>query len=378
MDNIINNEGLLHALKMISPGTPLRKGIENVLRAKTGGLIVLDSNEEVMKIVDGGFRINAEYSPAYLYELAKMDGAIVLSEDSKRILLANTQLIPNYNIPTTETGTRHRTAERVARQTGAIVISISQRRNVITVYRGEQKYVVEEISEVFSKANQALQTLQKYKDVLDTCIYNLNSLEFSDLATIYDVIVVVQSMERVMRVAQIIEGYLVNLGEEGYLVRMQLEELLGGTEKNRLLLLKDYKKENIDLEECNKKIRSLTEEDLLNKVKIAKVLGYSGISEDMDLQVQTKGYRILNKVHRLPASIIENLVNYFGNFQEILHASIEELDEVEGIGEIRATYIRNGLIKLKLVLGYGHILYGIGIINLNLNQRNRIFKGVTL
>ena len=304
MDNIINNEGLLHALKMISPGTPLRKGIENVLRAKTGGLIVLDSNEEVMKIVDGGFRINAEYSPAYLYELAKMDGAIVLSEDSKRILLANTQLIPNYNIPTTETGTRHRTAERVARQTGAIVISISQRRNVITVYRGEQKYVVEEISEVFSKANQALQTLQKYKDVLDTCIYNLNSLEFSDLATIYDVIVVVQSMERVMRVAQIIEGYLVNLGEEGYLVRMQLEELLGGTEKNRLLLLKDYKKENIDLEECNKKIRSLTEEDLLNKVKIAKVLGYSGISEDMDLQVQTKGYRILNKVHRLTASII--------------------------------------------------------------------------
>ena len=320
MDNIINNEGLLHALKMISPGTPLRKGLENVLRAKTGGLIVLDSNEEVMKIVDGGFRIN---------ELAKMDGAIVLSEDSKRILLANTQLIPNYNIPTTETGTRHRTAERVAKQTGAIVISISQRRNVITVYRGDQKYVVEEIAEVFSKANQALQTLQKYKDVLDTSIYNLNSLEFSDLATIYDVIVVVQSMERVLRVAQIIEGYLVNLGEEGYLVRMQLEELLGGTEKNRLLLLKDYKRENIDLNECSRKIRNLSEEDLLNKVKIAKVLGYSGISEDMDLQVQTKGYRILNKVHRLPVSIIENLVNYFGNFQEILQASIEELDEVD-------------------------------------------------
>ena len=246
-DNEIKN-----ILKIISPGTNLREGLENILRAKTGGLIVFGDSEEVMSIVDGGFTINAEYTPAYIYELAKMDGAIVLSEDSKRILLANTQLIPNYNIPTTETGTRHRTAERVARQTGAIVISISQSRNVITVYRGEQKYVVEEISEVFSKANQALQTLQKYKDVLDTCIYNLNSLEFSDLATIHDVIVVVQSMERVMRVAQIIEGYLVNLGEEGYLVRMQLEELLGGTEKNRLLLLKDYKKENIDfLKECD-------------------------------------------------------------------------------------------------------------------------------
>ena len=158
-----------------------------------------------------------------------------------------------------------------------------------------------------------------------------------------------------MRVAQIIEGYLINLGEEGYLVRMQLEELIGGTEKNRLLLLKDYKRENIDLDECQKKIRNLSEEDLLNKVKIARVLGYNGISEDMDLQVQTKGYRMLNKVHRLPASIIENLVNYFGNFQEILQASIEELDEVEGIGEIRATYIKNGLIKLKVVLGNGHI-----------------------
>ena len=133
------------------------------------------------------------------------------------------------------------------------------------------------------------------------------------------------------------------------------EDLEYHPEYSYIRYLKDYKKENIDLEECNKKIRRLTEEDLLNKVKIAKVLGYSGISEDMDLQVQTKGYRILNKVHRLPASIIENLVNYFGNFQEILHASIEELDEVEGIGEIRATYIRNGLIKLKVVIGNGHI-----------------------
>ncbi len=355
MDNIASKDGLLHALKMISPGTPLRKGIESVLRAKTGGLIVLDCNDEVMKIVDGGFRIDADYSPAYLYELAKMDGAIVLSEDSRKILLANTQLIPNYSIPTTETGTRHRTAERVARQTGAIVISISQRRNVITVYRGDDKYVVEEISEVFSKANQALQTLQKYKDVLEHATNNLNSLEFNDLVTIYDVIIVVQSIERVMRVSNIIEGYLINLGDDGYLVRMQLEELIGDTKKNRLLILKDYKKENIDLDECQKKIRNLSEEDLLNKVKIAKVLGYTGISEDMDLQVQSKGYRMLNKVHRLPASIIENLVNYFGNFQEILQASIQELDEVEGIGEIRASYIKNGLIKLRIVLGNGNI-----------------------
>ena len=148
-------------LKMISPGSPLRQGLDNVLKAKTGGLIVIATGDEISGVVDGGFCINAEYSPAYIYELAKMDGAIVLSKDVKKIFLANAQLIPDYSISTSETGTRHRTAERVAKQTGAIVIAISQRRNIITVYRGEKKYAFEEISKILTKANQALQTLRK-------------------------------------------------------------------------------------------------------------------------------------------------------------------------------------------------------------------------
>ena len=333
-------------LKMISPGTPLRQGLDNVLKAKTGGLIVIATDESVMDLVDGGFAIHVEYTPSYLYELAKMDGAIVLNSDVDEILYANTQLIPDYSIKTSETGTRHRTAERVAKQTKAIVIAISQRRNVISVYKGDQKYVVEDISKIFTKANQALQTLEKYKSVLDQAVASLNTLEFNGFVTIYDVALVLQKIEMVMRVTDIIESYLLELGVEGALIKMQLEELMGSTREDRELVLKDYGPQ-ISSSEFKEKLANLTEDELLDLTNIARILGYTGVSENMDMPIKTKGYRVLNKIHRLPRTIIENLVNYFDNFQDILTASIEELDEVEGIGEIRATYIKNGLVKMK-------------------------------
>lgn len=355
-ETFLSNKSSLQTLRMIAPGTLLRLGLENVLRAKTGGLIVIANNDEVMKIVDGGFNINSDYSPAHLYELAKMDGAIVLNSDAKRILYANAQLIPDYAIQTTETGTRHRTAERVARQTGSIVISISQRRNIITVYQGDKKYVVEETSKVFTKANQALQTLEKYKAVLDQAIINLNALEFKDLVTLYDVAIVIQKMEMVMRVVDIIEKYIIELGNEGVLVRMQLEELIGNAKKEEHRIFNDYKKEDMTFEDFKKKIGLLSSEELIDLGNMARLLGYVGFSENMDMPVKSKGYRILNKIHRLPSSIIENLVTYFEDFQAILTASIDELDNVEGIGEIRAKYIKNGLIKMQqLVLIDRHI-----------------------
>ena len=154
---------MIEILKLIAPGTPIREGLENILKAKTGGLIVIGDSKEVLDLVDGGFSIDVDYTPAKLYELAKMDGAIVLSGDLRKILLANTQLIPSSEIPTNETGTRHRTAERTAKQTGKLVISVSQRRNIITIYKGNLRYVLEDTSKVITKANQALQTVEKYK-----------------------------------------------------------------------------------------------------------------------------------------------------------------------------------------------------------------------
>ena len=262
---IKDDSKIKNILKIVSPGTNLREGLENILRAKTGGLIVLSDNEEVMKLVDGGFYINSEYSPAYIYELAKMDGAIVLSEDVKTILLANAQLIPDYSISTSETGTRHRTAERVAKQTGAIVISISQRRNIITVYRGEQKYVVEEISKIFTKANQALQTLEKYKKVFDNKLNILNEYEFNDIVTLENVIVAIQRAEMVMNVADEVQKSIYELGEDGRLLEMQLEELIGDLEVEELLMVKDYlvptkrKKPEVVLEEIKNSLEKGTD-----------------------------------------------------------------------------------------------------------------------
>lgn len=203
------DNGVRNVLKIMSPGTHLREGLENILRAKTGGLIILGNGEKVMDLVDGGFTINSDYSPAYIYELAKMDGAIIISSDLKRILLANTQLMPDSSIPTFETGTRHRTAQRVAKQTGNIAIAISQRRNIISIYKGDVKYVLRDSSVVLSKANQAIQTLEKYVSVLERVIDNLNILEFQDLATLFDVVTAIQRTEMVMRIVEEIEGYII-------------------------------------------------------------------------------------------------------------------------------------------------------------------------
>src|SRR5690554_914458 len=156
------SEGIYQVLKLVAPGTALREGLENVLRAKTGALIVLGETPEMLAILDGGFRMDSEFSPANLYELAKMDGAIILSRDARKILHVNTMLLPDATIPSTETGIRHRTAERVAKSTGLLTISISQRRNIITLYKGNVKYPLKDISVILSKANQALQTLDKY------------------------------------------------------------------------------------------------------------------------------------------------------------------------------------------------------------------------
>lgn len=330
----------------MGPGTQLRDGLENILRAKTGGLLVLGDSNEILNIVDGGFNINAEYSPSYVYELAKMDGAIVISSDIKKIVRANAQLIPNSSTQTYETGTRHRTADRVARQTGAIVIAISQRRNIITVYKGNIKYVLRDSSVIITKANQAIQTLEKYVSVLDRVIDNLNLLEFQDLVTLFDVVTSVQRTEMVMRIVSEIERYICELGNEGRLIYMQLNELIRNVERDGLLLIRDYCKEDMDYNEIYEKLQSLTQEELLDLEEISKVLGFNTKSL-VDTLISPRGYRMLNKVPRIPAQVIENLVKEFKELKLVIEADYDELDKVDGIGEARSKAIKNGLRRIK-------------------------------
>ncbi len=340
---------MIDILKLVSPGTEFRQGLDNILKAKTGALIVVGDSKEVMDIVDGGFNINEEYSSSKLYELAKMDGAIVVSSDLKKILLANTQLIPSSNIETKETGTRHRTAERTAKQTGELVISISQRRNIITLFKGNYRYVIEDTAKVLTSANQALQTVEKYKTVFDNKLNILNEYEFNDIVTLDNVITAIQRAEMVMKVVAEVQNKIFELGEEGRLIEMQLEELLGGLEKEELLIIKDYisqgKKKTS--EKILTEIENLDYDELMNVQIIAKILGYERFDNYDELGVSTRGYRLLNKVPRMPTNIVENLVKKFKSFQNILIADIPKLDEVEGIGEVRARTIKQSLKRMQ-------------------------------
>ena len=342
----IKENDFIDILKLIAPGTAIREGLDNILKAKTGALIVIGENKEVMETVDGGFNINVEYTPARLYELAKMDGAIILSSDLKKILIANAQLVPLQNIPTTETGTRHRTAERVAKQTGNIVISISQRRGIITIYQKENRYVLEHTSRVANKANQALQTVEKYKKVLDNRINILNEYEFNDIVTLQIVIETLQRAEMLMQVVEEVRRAIYELGTDGRLIEMQLEELTDGVEQEEYLIIKDYiNGKNAD--KTYDKIRSMGHEELLIVQNIAKILGYSIQTSYDEVSVYTRGYRILNKIPRMPNTIVENLVKKFKSLQKLLLADIEELDDVDGIGEIRARTIKQSLKRMR-------------------------------
>ncbi|WP_141503776.1 DNA integrity scanning diadenylate cyclase DisA [Paenibacillus luteus] len=336
-------------LQLVAPGTPFRDGLENVLRAKTGALLVVGYSPEVMEVVDGGFSINCDFSPNYLYELAKMDGAIILSEDMRRILYANTQLIPNSSIPSIETGIRHRTAERVAKQTGKLVVSISQRRNIITLYQGNLRYSLKDMGVILTKANQAIQTLEKYKAVLSQSFTNLSALEFEELVTLQEVAHVIQRVEMVLRIKMEIKRYVNELGTEGRLISMQMDELVGGVEEDAWYLLKDYAKENSDekIREIRAGLKKLSSEELLDAPPIIRLIGYSHTSNMNDESVSPRGYRLLNKIPRLPLIIMNNLIERFGRLPHILMATIEELDEVEGIGEVRARAIKEGLKRIQ-------------------------------
>ncbi len=337
----------IKTIKTLAPGTMLREGLENVLRAKMGALIVIGDSDSIMEVVDGGFVLNCELTPAGFYELAKMDGALVLSNDAKRILYANAQLVPDAVIETTETGTRHRTAERTAKATGALVIAISQRRNVITVYLGNLKYTLKDLAVILNRANQALQTLEKYRQVLTRGLRTLSAPEFEDLATLTDIAAVLIRAEQVNRIAREIERNIIELGNEGRLVNMQMEELMA-EEDEEMLLIKDYcVSADAKAQEAVREQLAALPEEALETVTVCRLLGYGVTASAVDVPVVPRGYRILRKIPRLPMMITENLVSHFKTLHRIYNATISDLDEVEGIGEVRAKAIKDGLKRVR-------------------------------
>ncbi len=341
---------LLEGLRAIAPGSALRGGLDRILQASMGALIVVGDGPEVLNICSGGFLLDAAYSPQRLSELAKMDGAIILAPDASRIARANVHLVPNPHVPTTETGTRHRTAERVARSIAVPVISVSEDMGLVTLYVRDQKHVLEAIPRLLTRANQGLQTLERYKDRLDEVTAALSSLELEDLVTLRDVVVVLQRAEMVRRVASEIEFDMVELGVDGRMMRLQVDEMLGGFDRDRHLLLSDYHVDagagEDELAAALAQLAELGTDDLLDQRMVGQVLGRAVGPNDLDQALSPRGWRLMSRIPRLPDPVIGRIVERFGSLQKILRATIEDLDDVAGVGETRARAVKEGMTRL--------------------------------
>jgi len=338
---------LRHTLAAVAPGTELRDGLERILRGRTGALIVLGHDATVESICSGGFELDVEFSATRLRELAKMDGAIVMDPASSRVLRAAVQLLPDPTISTSESGTRHRTAERVAKQTGLPVISVSASMRIIALYVGESRHVLENADAILSRANQALATLERYKARLDEVSGTLSALEIEDLVTVRDVCVVVQRQEMVRRISEEIAGYVVELGTDGRLLSLQLDELTGGIGSDSELVIRDYlDAARRDGEAIQASLAALDSTELLDLGLIARELGLPSGVEMLDAATGPRGYRLLSKVPRLPATIVDRLVGHFSGLQKLLAANIDDLMAVDGVGEQRARAVREGLSRL--------------------------------
>src|SRR6476659_10079713 len=336
---------LVKALEMVAPGTALREGIDNIVHARTGGLIVIGDPDELAFLFSGGIRLDIDYTPALVYQLAKMDGAIALNLNATKIAWCNVQLMPDPTILTSETGTRHRTAERISKQTDALVIAISQRRDVVSLYVDGAKYILEEIPAVLAKANQALATLDKYRSRLDQVSTRLTALEFEGGATLRDVLTVLQRAELVTRMAVEIERYIVELGTEGRLIEMQLDETMVGVSADKAALIHDYLVEDSDeaYAAVLDQLARLPHQDLLDFGRLAELLGYDRKLNTLDYPTSPRGFRILGRIPRLPKLVVQRIVGEFGGLEELLAATDGELETVDGVGEIRAKDIREGL-----------------------------------
>src|SRR6188768_3731725 len=319
------NDEMRDALARVSPGTPLRDGIDRVVRAKAGALLVVDDGPEVLAICSGGFLVDAPYSPQRLSELAKMDGAIIVSANCDRIARANVHLVPDPTVSTSETGTRHRTAERVARSLTVPVVSASEEMGVINLYAGGSKHQLQDISRLLDRANQALQTLERYKVKLEDALVGLTSAEIEDAASLRDVATVVQRGEMVNRIAEEIETMIIELGIDARLLRLQLDELYGDIDEELELVVADYLPAGRSGADALAAMATLSDDEVLDiKTAASMLLGNVGRSGpvDLDRDVAPKGLRLLNRVHTLPVDSASKIADHFGGLSRLQRATV--------------------------------------------------------
>ncbi|MGO4957992.1 DNA integrity scanning diadenylate cyclase DisA [Luteococcus sp. Sow4_B9] len=331
---------------LLAPGTPLREGLERIQHGRTGALVVLGNSPRVEQISTGGFALDVQYTPTALRELAKMDGGIVVSSDFERILAAGVHFVPDGNLPTVETGTRHRTADRISRQTGMPVVTVSASMSTIALFMDGQRHAIETSERILSRANQALATLTRYRERLLETTRTLSALEVHDQVTVKDVALVAQRVEMIRRLDREMRVYVAALGVDGRLLEMQLHELTHGVDDLATLLELDYSPEG-ELERGFRvgALESLTSGELLEPHTVATTMGFT---DEMHLEthLEPRGHRQIAQLDRIPSSLGRRLVEHFGNLQNLFSARTADLLAVDGVGEGRARLVRDGLARL--------------------------------
>jgi diadenylate cyclase len=348
-DDPRREQRLLDAVGRVAPGSDLRQGIDDIIRSHEGALIVLGNPESLSFLYSGGIRLDQPFTPQLLFELAKMDGAIIVNEACTRLAYANVQLMPDPTIPSNETGTRHRTAERVAKQTGALVVSISQQRETVTLFVGHERYQLDPIATVLAKTNQALAALETYRQRLQQALARLTALEFQSAVMLDDVLVVLQRAEMTTRMVDEIERDCVELGSEGRLIRMQLDELSGEVPVEKAAVVGDYHASDdpADAAAALERLAALPYLTLLEVEVLGELLGFPRSVNPVDHVVAPRGYRALAHITRLPPAVIKRVVTNMDGLDAIVRASQRDLEAVAGVGTVRAREIREGLRRLQ-------------------------------
>jgi diadenylate cyclase len=340
---------LLAAISRVAPGTDLRQGIDDIIRSRSGALLVVGDPERLSFLYSGGLRLDQPLTPQFLYELAKMDGAIIIDSGLTRIAFANVQLMPDPTIASAETGTRHRTAERVAKQTDALVLSISQQRETVTLFLGDRRYQLDSIADLLARTNQALHTLETYRQRFEQVKTRLTALEFQNAVMLDDVLVALQRAEMTMRMAEEIERDCIELGSEGRVIEMQLGELIAGVPKELTLLIADYHASAVrtDHQAAEAQLRRVPYQALLVFEQLSELLGYPDTVDPVDHALTARGYRVLSQIPRVPDAVVRQVVAGLEGLDAIVRASQRDLESVSGVGEVRAREIKDGLRRLQ-------------------------------
>ncbi len=334
----LTDEEIVDILRVVAPGTNLRTALEGVVKIGKGALIVVE-NEFTPSLIDGGFKLNCRFTPQRLMELSKMDGAIILSADMKKIMHANVLLTPDSRIPTNETGTRHKAAERTARMAGSLVIAVSERKHETTVYYKNLRRTLLNSSELLRKTNEHIQLLEKQRELFDSSIEHLTKIEMRNYPSLDAAMQVVQKGYAIQKIAEDIQRSLIELGKEGSLLKTRLKELLTDVREETELVIKDYTK--LDVKKSRTLLQSLTYEELLDKENIIKSLAY----EDHLQHKQIKGWRVLNKTS-LAESEIALLIKEAGTLGKALNSQLGFYKTI--LGNERGAAIKEEIELIKL------------------------------